>query len=92
VPTPTDTRPCAAGQPRPLACFRDRLDRRGAPHALAGSAASNWELVSARESRTGHPLGVLGPQVGYYNPQILMEEELHGPGLDARGATFPGST
>ena len=56
----------------------------GPPHA------SNWELVSARESRTGHPVGVLGPQVGYYLPQILMEEDIHGPGLDARGATFPG--
>ena len=52
--------------------------------------ASNWELVSARESRTGRPIGVLGPQVGYYVPQILMEADIHGPGLDARGATFPG--
>jgi len=52
--------------------------------------ASNWELVSARESRTGHPIGVLGPQVGYYEPQILMEMDIHGPGIDARGATFPG--
>jgi len=52
--------------------------------------ASNWELISARESKTGHPIGVLGPQVGYYQPQVLMEEDLHGPGIDARGATFPG--
>jgi Penicillin amidase len=52
--------------------------------------ASNWELVSARESKTGHPIGVLGPQVGYYDPQILMEMDVHGPGIDARGATFPG--
>jgi acyl-homoserine lactone acylase PvdQ len=52
--------------------------------------ASNWELVSGAESQTGHPIGVLGPQVGYYQPQILMEEDLHGPGIDARGATFPG--
>jgi acyl-homoserine lactone acylase PvdQ len=52
--------------------------------------ASNWELVSARESATGHPVGVLGPQVGYYVPQILMEEDLHGPHFDAIGATFPG--
>jgi acyl-homoserine lactone acylase PvdQ len=52
--------------------------------------ASNWELVSGAESKTGHPIGVLGPQVGYYQPQILMEEDLHGPGIDARGATFPG--
>jgi acyl-homoserine lactone acylase PvdQ len=52
--------------------------------------ASNWELVSAAESKTGHPIGVLGPQVGYYQPQILMEMDIHGPGIDARGATFPG--
>jgi acyl-homoserine lactone acylase PvdQ len=53
-------------------------------------SASNWELVAARHSRTGHPLAVMGPQVGYYVPQILMEEDLHGPGFDARGASFPG--
>ena len=58
--------------------------------SLKGPHASNWELISARHSRTGHPIGVLGPQVGYYVPEILMEEELHGPGFDARGATFPG--
>jgi hypothetical protein len=52
--------------------------------------ASNWELVNAKNSATGHPIGVLGPQVGYYVPQILMEEDIHGGGLDARGATFPG--
>jgi acyl-homoserine lactone acylase PvdQ len=28
--------------------------------------------------------------VGYYVPEILMEEDLHGPGFDARGTTFPG--
>src|SRR2546423_4579703 len=52
--------------------------------------ASNWELIAASHSATGHPIGVLGPQVGYYVPEILMEEDLHGPGFDARGAAFPG--
>jgi len=52
--------------------------------------ASNWELIAARHSASGHAIGVLGPQVGYYDPEILMEEDLHGPGFDARGATFPG--
>ena len=52
--------------------------------------ASNWEVVSAKESATGHPIGVLGPQVGYFVPQILMEQDLHGPGIDARGASFAG--
>lgn len=57
--------------------------------ASAGHA-SNWELVSARKSATGHPIAVMGPQVGYFVPQILMEEDLHGPGIDARGASFAG--
>src|SRR5207302_2600191 len=52
--------------------------------------ASNWELVGPRHSTNGHPLAVMGPQVGYYVPEILMEEDLHGPGIDARGAAFPG--
>ena len=52
--------------------------------------ASNWELVNAAHSTNGHSIAVMGPQVGYYLPQILMEEDLHGPGIDARGAAFPG--
>lgn len=55
-----------------------------------GAHASNWELVSAQHSATGHPLAVMGPQVGYFVPQILMEQDLHGPGIDARGASFAG--
>jgi len=91
VATPTDASARAARvSPGPSPASGIASIGEGLRHALAGSAASNWELVSARESKSGHPLGVLGPQVGYYNPQILMEEELHGPGLDARGATFPG--
>lgn len=59
--------------------------------ALAGPPhASNWELVNAKHSTNGHSIAVMGPQVGYYNPQVLMEEDLHGPGIDARGAAFPG--
>jgi acyl-homoserine lactone acylase PvdQ len=54
------------------------------------SHASNWLLVPARNSASGNPIAVMGPQVGYYVPQILIEMELHGPSFDARGATFPG--
>jgi acyl-homoserine lactone acylase PvdQ len=59
--------------------------------------ASNALLVSARESSGGRPVAVMGPQVGYWSPQILMEQDIHapstsqGPGLDARGAAFPGT-
>jgi acyl-homoserine lactone acylase PvdQ len=54
------------------------------------TAASNALLVSARESESGHPIAVMGPQTGYFNPQILTEVDLHGPSIDARGATFVG--
>jgi acyl-homoserine lactone acylase PvdQ len=53
-------------------------------------AASNALLVSARRSATHHPLFVAGPQVGYSYPELLMELDLHGGGIDARGAAFPG--
>jgi acyl-homoserine lactone acylase PvdQ len=58
--------------------------------------ASNALLVSAKESLSGHALMVAGPQVAYFNPQILMEEDVHapasadGPGIDAQGAAFNG--
>jgi hypothetical protein len=32
----------------------------------------------------------MGPQVGYFAPQILINEDIHGPGIDASGAAFPG--
>ncbi len=52
---------------------------------------SNALLVSARDSANGHPLAVMGPQVSYFTPEILMEEDIHGPGIDADGAAFPGT-
>ena len=54
------------------------------------TANSNALLVSARESQSGRPIAVMGPQTGYFAPQILMEVDIHGPGIDARGASFPG--
>jgi acyl-homoserine lactone acylase PvdQ len=51
---------------------------------------SNALLISGKRSSNGHPIFVAGPQVGYFSPQILMEEDLHGGGLDARGVAFPG--
>jgi acyl-homoserine lactone acylase PvdQ len=51
---------------------------------------SNALLVSGQESGSGHPLAVFGPQVAYFAPEILMEIDLHGPDIDARGATFTG--
>jgi acyl-homoserine lactone acylase PvdQ len=54
------------------------------------TAQSNALVVAGRNSKSGHPLAVFGPQVGYFSPQILMEVDIHAPGIDARGAAFPG--
>ncbi len=55
-------------------------------------AMSNALLVDAAHSVTGHPIAVFGPQVGYFAPQILMQEDLHAPDIAAEGAAFPGSS
>jgi acyl-homoserine lactone acylase PvdQ len=52
---------------------------------------SNALLVSAKHSTSGHPIAVMGPQVSYFAPPVLFEEDLHGPGIDAEGASFPGT-
>ena len=54
------------------------------------SEMSNALLVGADLSETGRPITVFGPQTGYFSPEILMELDLHGPGIDARGVGFPG--
>jgi acyl-homoserine lactone acylase PvdQ len=54
------------------------------------TAMSNALLVSAAKSESGHPVAVIGPQVAYFMPEILVEEDLHGPDIDAQGAAFAG--
>ncbi len=60
-------------------------------------AGSNALVVSARESESGHPIAVFGPQTGYFAPQLLMEQDAHAPGgpegpaIDARGVAFVGT-
>jgi acyl-homoserine lactone acylase PvdQ len=52
---------------------------------------SNALLVSAKRSATGHPLVVFGSQAGYFEPEIWVGVEAHGPGFDVRGANIPGT-
>src|SRR5207302_9750285 len=53
---------------------------------------SNAVMVAPKLSSDGRPLAAMGPQVGYYSPQIFSEYELHGGGIDAEGVTFPGAS
>jgi acyl-homoserine lactone acylase PvdQ len=51
--------------------------------------ASNFLLVGPNRSRDGHPLAVMGPQLGYFYPEIVMQADLHGGGVDAEGIIAP---
>src|SRR3954470_22109230 len=53
--------------------------------------ASNAVLVTAKHSVSRHPLAVMGPQIGYYSPEVVVEEELHAPGIQVAGMSFPGA-
>jgi hypothetical protein len=37
-------------------------------------------------------LAAMGPQVDYYSPQIFVEYELHGGGINSEGVSFPGAS
>ena len=52
---------------------------------------SNALVVGASHSADGHPIAVFGPQVSYFAPGILMQEDLHSPSYAAEGASFPGT-
>ncbi len=52
--------------------------------------ASNWLTVEPDESVSGNTLAVMGPQLGYYYPEIVMQMHLTGPDFEAQGAAVPG--
>ncbi|MBF9130975.1 penicillin acylase family protein [Plantactinospora sp. S1510] len=56
----------------------------------ANRGMSNAAVISGAHSSSGHPIAVFGPQTGYFSPQLLMVQELQGPGISARGAAFAG--
>jgi acyl-homoserine lactone acylase PvdQ len=57
-----------------------------APRVLA----SNFLVTSPWRSRTRESIFVAGPQLGYFYPEIVLEADLHAPGLRARGVLVPG--
>lgn len=58
--------------------------------APARKQASNWLLAARRRSATRNTLAVMGPQLGYYYPEIVEQMDLHGPGINAQGIGVPG--
>lgn len=59
---------------------------------LSGRGGDSNALLIGAAHAAGHvPIAVFGPELGYYAPQILMEEDLHAPDFAAEGAAFPGA-
>jgi acyl-homoserine lactone acylase PvdQ len=55
-----------------------------------GRQASNFQVVAPFRSASGNSLAVMGPQLGYYYPEIVQQIDLHGPGINAQGVAVPG--
>jgi acyl-homoserine lactone acylase PvdQ len=52
--------------------------------------ASNWLTIDPDVSVNATTLAVMGPQLGYYYPEIVQQIHLSGPGIEAQGAAVPG--
>ncbi len=74
----------------------DPLAGQGSPAAVNAAKApprkraSNFQVVAPQRSRTGNSLATMGPQLGYYYPEIVQQIDLHGPGINAQGVGVPG--
>ena len=58
--------------------------------APPGRQASNFQVVAPSRSATDNSLATMGPQLGYYYPEIVQQIDLHGPGIKAQGVAVPG--
>lgn len=61
-----------------------------AAKAPPGKQASNFQVVSPFRSATHNSLATMGPQLGYFYPEIVQQIDLHGPGIKAQGVAVPG--
>ncbi|GAB3362100.1 MULTISPECIES: penicillin acylase family protein [Amycolatopsis] len=52
---------------------------------------SNALVVSGAHTKSGSPIAMFGPQTGYFAPEILMLQDIQGPGISAHGVMFPGT-
>jgi acyl-homoserine lactone acylase PvdQ len=61
-----------------------------ATKAPPGKQASNFQVVAPFRSATHNSLATMGPQLGYFYPEIVQQIDLHGPGIKAQGVAVPG--
>jgi len=72
----------------------ESIDPRQSPAQAAAAPArkraSNFLVTAPSRSASGNALAVMGPQLGYYYPEIVQQMDLHGPGIEAQGIAVPG--
>ncbi len=67
-----------------------RQSAAAAAAAPARRPAANFLVVGPSRSVSRNSLAVMGPQLGYYYPEIVQQIHLEGPGIKAQGAAVPG--
>lgn len=65
-----------------------RVKRSIAP-GLIGQLGGSY-MFAVRNRRNHHAVVFNGPQLGFSAPELFVELEVHGPGIDARGVTAAG--
>jgi acyl-homoserine lactone acylase PvdQ len=83
---PTETTPGCDLTPGSRAATAMVAELLAAPRKM-----SNAMLVDGAHAVGGHPIAVMGPQVGYIAPGIVMQQDLHSPDYHAAGLSFPGT-
>ena len=82
----------AASAAAPSASSAGQLD---ATYPAAGPVpsreASNFLVVDRKRSDTRNTLAVMGPQLGYFYPEIVQQIHLSGPGIEAQGIAVPAA-
>jgi acyl-homoserine lactone acylase PvdQ len=83
-----------SASPQGFASTGQRDDATSGIYGAAGGprsrTASNWLTVDPDASVNDTTLAVMGPQLGYYYPEIVQQIHLSGPGIEAQGAAVPG--
>ncbi len=83
-------RDAPTGSNRSRACTTTASSRAAHARRPEARACPTPCWCPAANTASGHPVAVFGPQTGYFAPQLLMLQELQGPGISARGASFAG--
>jgi acyl-homoserine lactone acylase PvdQ len=83
----------AAASPASVVAAASPADESTYPAAgpVPAKQASNFLVVDPKRSAARDTLAVMGPQLGYYYPEIVQQVHLSGPGIEAQGVGVPAA-